>query len=454
MQVRNNSGIIIGGDATFSGGSRLVNQVGLVGRERSGPSPREGGVDVLIITALKDEYDAVKGAIGESAQWQEHGAGGSEPYSTAQHHTSRGKRISIALARPTQMGGRSIAAITATLTNQLQPTCLAMCGVCAGNPRDTAPGDVVVAAPAYEWDEGKHIGDEFHADHQQFPQDTRWVRAAQDYEPWSLPSYGTATDEEAVVWFLERLHKGQDPRKHPARDRYFTRQAWGERLGQLSTDGLIVWRDTRWDLTEAGQAYIQRVMYNDAYGPERLPFAVHVGPMASGSAVMKDPGVWDRLEVTQRRILAIEMEAATIATIAHERQVPHWLVAKGVMDHADFEKDDRFKAFAAKASIEVLLALLESLLPPAGTSSACDAPTVPVPGTVKLEIVRRLTYDWQDLADVVGVPAYEMRRFRAGDEPRDLWAWLENRDRLGDLPGALDEIGRSDLAGLLRPYTE
>jgi len=65
---------------------------------------------------------------------------------------------------------------------------------------------------------------------------------------------------------------------------------------------------------------------------------------------LKDMGV--------RKILALEMEAATIATVAHEREVPQWLVAKGVMDHANFDKDDRIKEFAARASAEVLFALL------------------------------------------------------------------------------------------------
>ena len=122
------------------------------------------------------------------------------------------------------------------------------------------------------------------------------------------------------------------------------------------------------------------------------------------------------------------------------------------MDHANFDKDDRFKAFAAKASAEVLFALLGRLLPVAATPARPERPAPELPGRVKLEVVRRLTYDWQDLADVVGVPSYEVRRFRSGDEPRELWGWLESRGRLSDLPGALEEIGRAELAALLRPY--
>jgi len=167
---------------------------------------------------------------------------------------------------------------------------------------------------------------------------------------------------------------------------------------------------------------------------------------------MSDPDIWNRLEVSQRKLLALDLEAATIATVAHEREVPHWLVAKGVMDHADLEKDDRFKAFAAKAAAEVLFALLGLLLAPPASAPAPAPAAGGVPGRVKLDVVRRLTYDWQDLADLVGLPAYATRRFRPGDEPRELWAWLEARDRLADLPGALTDIGRTDIADLLRPY--
>jgi nucleoside phosphorylase len=436
---------------THHNGSDIGNTVG-GGLSRSGPPPRRAAVDVLLITAVKEEHDAVRAALGHAGRWQEHDAEGPSPYSTARYRAPAGATISVALARPTRMGGRGTHTIATTLTNHLRPTCLAMTGVCAGNPATTAPGDVVVAAPAYQYDEGKYVGDVFLADPQQFLLDARWLRAAQDFDPWSLPSHGVATDQEAAVWFLERLLKEHDPRTHPARRRYFPRFTWSQRLEQLSGEGLIIRQGAGWALTPTGRAFIQRRLYDDVDGPDRLPFAVHAGPMASGNAVRADPEVWTSLGVAQRKIVAIEMEAATIATVAHECQVPHWLIAKGVMDHADPDKDDRFKAFAARASAEVLFALIAGLLSPGGGSTDPGRPVIAVPPSVKREVLRRLTYDWQDLADVVGVSSAEARRFRTGDESRDLWEWLDDRRRLGDLPDALHEIGRVDLADLLRPY--
>jgi nucleoside phosphorylase len=462
MAERENVGFIAGGNVTAGRDVIGIRHGDTV--ERPAPAgrradPPAGDVDVLIITALREEFDAARTARNGVASWQQHDRDGTAPYLTGGYRTAAGEWISVALARPVLMGGRNTGPIATTLTDLLRPACLAMSGVCAGNPDDTTPGDVVVAAPAFEYDEGKHTGTAFQGDQHQYPQDNRWLRAAQDLDPAVLPSYGEAGEDEAAAWFLERLHQGRNPRTHPARNRYVPLATWQPRLAKLEADGLIVWLNGRWELTGAGTARIQRLLAEDVAGPEHLPFAVHAGPMASGSTVIAQPGIWDRIkDLGVRKVAALEMEAATIATVAHDRRVPHWLVAKGVMDHADFAKDDRFKRFAARASAEVLYELLGQLVPatvrparPAG-SSRRTATTGEIPGAVKLDVIRRLHFNWQDLADLVGVPPYETRRFDRGDEPRRLWEWLESRGRLPGLPAALDEIGRSDLAALLREH--
>ncbi|MBM7081326.1 5'-methylthioadenosine/S-adenosylhomocysteine nucleosidase family protein [Micromonospora humidisoli] len=416
-------------------------------------------VDVLIIAALPEELEAARSATNGvgAGQWHERNPEGLTPYLTGEYESSTGNRITVALARPTGMGGRRTGPIATTLTDLLQPTCLAMCGVCAGNPDDTAPGDVLVATTVYEYDEGKQAGDTFQGAHQQYPLNDRWLRAAQDFDPSDLPSHGIATEQESAIWLLECLHKGQDPRRHPARPRYFPKAAWSDRLARLAADDLIVWQEGAWALTGAGTAKIERILAEDVDGPDRLPFAVHPGPLASGSAVIQDPRIWSDLrKMGMRKILGLEMEAATIATVAHEREVPHWLVAKGVMDNADFNKGDRLKKFAARASAEVLFKLLGRLLPArTGGRGGTPLPVPPneaIPGTVKVDVIRRLHFDWQDLADLVGVPGFDRARFAQGDEPRELWEWLEVRGRLAELPAALAEVGRADLSDLLRPY--
>ncbi|MEV7624095.1 hypothetical protein [Actinoplanes sp. NPDC089786] len=413
-------------------------------------------VDVLIITALQEEHDAARAAVtGVGAgNWQEHGKDSATPHLIGEYGRPDGGRLTVALARPTDMGGRLAAPLVTTLTDQLQPTCLAMSGVCAGNPDDTAHGDVVVASPAYEWDEGKLSGSTFEGSHQQYPLNDQWLRAIQNFDVTTMPSYGVADEHEAATWLLERLHMHQDPRTHPARSRYFPKNTWSIRLSRLESDGLIAWQDSAWALTPAGSAQIVKYLANDVDGPDQLPFAVRPGPMASGSAVIEDPEIWTRLKrMGVRKVLALEMEAATIATVAHQRAVPHWLVAKGVMDNANLDKDDRFKEFAARASAEVLYALLRSLIDPRPRSprhTREGAAAGAIPGAVKVEVLQQLHFDWQDLADLVGVPVFQRARFAPGQEPRGVWEWLEARGRLAELPAALDLVGRADLGDRLR----
>ena len=326
-------------------------------------------VDVLVVAALPEEFEAAREAASARdangrgvALWEQRDLDGSLPYVFGEYRIDGMLRFAVALARPTHMGGRTTGPFAATLVDRLHPASVAMCGVCAGNPASTALGDVVVGAPVYEWDEGRHSASSFEGDHRQFPLSPRWLRAAQDFDPVSLASYGEASEHEALLWFLEQLYRGQQPRKHPALSQYFPSGTWQPRLARLEEQGLIRREPTgEAVLTSDGSDHVQRRLYDDVEGPQRLPFRVLAAPMASGSAVIADPDEWGRLKAMGvRRITAIEMEAATIATVAHDRGLP-WIVAKGVMDHADTKKDDRYKKFAARASAQVLFALLERL---------------------------------------------------------------------------------------------
>ncbi|MGQ4481583.1 phosphorylase family protein [Streptomyces sp. SAS_276] len=332
-------------------------------------------VDVLIITALPMEVEAARsaglapiaGGVG-IARWEERGAGTREPHLLGEYVGPDGISLSVALALSPRMGGRTIAPFTLGLVERLKPRCLAMSGVCAGNPARAALGDVVVAEMVYAHDEGKQTAERFQGDHRQIAQDERVIRATWALDTSKLPSFVAATDQDAKRWFLELLFLEQDPKNHPARERYFPRGKWRDQLDAFERQGLITRQDAGCTLTELGRSFIMRAIYDDADGPDRLPFGLVVGPMATGNAVVQDSTTWERLGgMGVRTITGLEMEAATIATIAETQQIPFWLVAKGVMDHADPNKRDHYKDFAAKASAEVLYALLCKL---AGTITA------------------------------------------------------------------------------------
>ncbi|MCG5446163.1 AAA family ATPase [Micromonospora sp. NIE79] len=69
---------------------------------------------------------------------------------------------------------------------------------------------------------------------------------------------------------------------------------------------------------------------------------------------------------------------------------------------------------------------------------------------MKLAVLRRLGDDWRSLADILGTTSHQQRQFEAKDDPgREMWRWLEDRDRLDELPAALRQIERPDLASLM-----
>ena len=77
-------------------------------------------------------------------------------------------------------------------------------------------------------------------------------------------------------------------------------------------------------------------------------------------------------------------------------------------------------------------------------------PPIKYSGKTKLKFCTRLLGDWKKLADYFEVSLADQRGFANGDEPRDLWTWLEIRNRLSELPEALTDIDRPDLAELLQ----
>jgi hypothetical protein len=70
-------------------------------------------------------------------------------------------------------------------------------------------------------------------------------------------------------------------------------------------------------------------------------------------------------------------------------------------------------------------------------------------GLTKYWVGRALVDDWQDLADIVGIPVADRERFQRGREPQSIWDWLEARKRLSELRPAFETMKRDDLVALL-----
>lgn len=328
-------------------------------------STRGARVDVLVITALKEELDALlEVTTGRLEPWVD-GEGGDIPYRIATFEGHHGP-IRVAAARLTRMGGVATATVATRLAELLTPGCLAMSGVCAGHPEDTDLGDVVIADRVFHHDQGKLKPGAFEGDLWMHLLGDDWLRAAQDLAgpAEGFHGYVAADDAAGQWWFLDQLLDGRDPmrsgalRRHvPDARRAAILETLRGKLGYVSFAGGV------FSLTEVGRdAGEEHRAFHGTLVTER-PYHIHVGPMGSGNPVVGYGLIWERLAANQgmRKALAVEMEAAAVGQVAHERSLP-FVVAKGVMDHADPAKTDRFKAFAARASAEVLLGFLRQVV--------------------------------------------------------------------------------------------
>lgn len=195
-------------------------------------------------------------------------------------------------ARTGQMGMPAATALGTKLALTFRPKVLAMVGICAGNKDDTMIGDLVAANPTWDYGSGKHA-----------TKDGESV-----FEPAPFPLALTSRIRGIIEPFE----------------------------GETTA------------LTEIGQAF-------EGQGSARKP-KLHIGPFASGAAVVGRAAMVQEVKLQHRKLLAIDMEAYGVAIAATESvlPVPEFLVVKGVSDFADEDKGDSQRSFAAFMSARFL----------------------------------------------------------------------------------------------------
>jgi nucleoside phosphorylase len=98
-------------------------------------------VDVLIVTAVKEEYDAVlavHAGAREGSRWEERPGPTGLAVAIRTFITADGGALRVAATRAPGMGGVATANAAVPLVTQYRPRCVAMCGVCAGRRGDGA----------------------------------------------------------------------------------------------------------------------------------------------------------------------------------------------------------------------------------------------------------------------------------------------------------------------------
>ncbi len=357
-------------------------------KKRSAEIVAASRVDVLVIVALKDELDGVMavdaGAVEKS--WSHHKDSSGFRYYRRSYMTYNGNTLRFAAARAQKMAGESATRVATRLVGELKPRCLAMTGICAGRRGKVELGDLVVGQRLYEYDAGKLIAfedtdgnriEEFLPDIEMFRLDSRWAHECEEFD---LARIQHAADSrplcfaEQEEWLLHAAlvaerGGGPDPSNHVERSNRCPQ--WAKVLERLWKSGVL--RDSTIKLTDEGRNRAQRlaVLYPDG-PPPRPKFRIHVAPMATGSSVVVDDLLFDRLEKYGRKLLAIDMEASAIVAVAEAEQVRYALVAKCVQDFADADKDDLLRRYAARVSAEFVFDFLREQLEPEASEAGSE----------------------------------------------------------------------------------
>jgi nucleoside phosphorylase/CheY-like chemotaxis protein len=95
--------------------------------------------------------------------------------------------------------------------------------------------------------------------------------------------------------------------------------------------------------------------------PPDQELRLHIGPLASGSAVLADGQTVTQIREQQRTLLGVEMEGYGLfaAAAAVDHPTPFAMIVKSVCDYADPDKDNDFQAYAAYTSAQLLWVFLQ-----------------------------------------------------------------------------------------------
>ena len=344
--------------------------------------PSSSTIDILIITALKDELDALKNCDNQSGNsWQELKDSSNYSYYKGTLNHKNGTQLNIVAARPVEMGEIYTSNLVTRLISELKPRCLAMTGVCAGNKKDVFLGDVIVANQVFKFDYGKLVAHYESIDNQQIRTEEifhnirtynlkrQWELAIQEFPQDWLNTIQTSRPKSYYHqerWLLHKLYDyQQQPYKYLPPQHHSERQTecrdWSKVIQRLEKQKLL--KIDPFELTEEAVKkvknerlkYLEYQHYKDPSSPK-----IHTGVIATTSKVQQDPQLFQRIEKLQRKILGVEMEGTAIGAVAEIEEIP-MIIVKAVQDYADHDKNDLFREYVAEVSARFLLAFFTTI---------------------------------------------------------------------------------------------
>ena len=403
-------------------------------------------VDVLLICALKDEYDQVlKVTDGlQAPSWYEHPLVSGWLVADADFTTATGGTLRIRATHASHMGREQVQAVASKLIHEQAARCIAMSGICAGRRGKVSLGDVIFAERLWSYDAGKLTTEngkqKFQGDPIQYNPSTVWVQRMQHVAipppntSW-LSTRPTLPLEHQENWVMLRVLAGEEPNRHA--DFNAACPNWSEVLPRLWERG---WLENPLTLTTKGRQYVEELALLHLGKLPALPdFKIHVAPVATGAAVSEDESIFPSLADSMRKVLDIEMEASALGALAEVHEIPV-VVAKGVSDYGDSFKDDRYREFAARAAAECLMTFLREaadLLPQQNmpTALASAKPSSPSAiNNIPTDLIAVLADEYPDVQHARAL--WQRAGGKASDveniaRPRDLWQRLWQRSVQG-----------------------
>ena len=268
-------------------------------------------VDVVVVTALTLEFEQALN-VDEGAITKWHKESGPYGFEVAiRTYLTRSERpMRVAITRAPQMRSVATTAVAMAFIAKYAPKCLAMCGGCAGDRTQTNLGDVIVGDILFTYDEGAltvetdaqgRPTERFSLDPNHYRLPAQWKQLAETFTerisnaPWLADRPRSL--ENQGDWLLAELGaENKRPVDHP--DRKVRCADWPKVIARLRNRELITPKGLT--LTAKGTEYVSELSLQHPDGlPEPASLEVRVGPMATGSDVVRDNTIFRRLGLTR-----------------------------------------------------------------------------------------------------------------------------------------------------------
>lgn len=251
--------------------------------------------DLAIVCALEGvELQAVKDLPWDWEPYVNNDPKDSNTYHQGYVRGARGKRLSVIAVGAPQMGMTAMAVLSMKVIERFRPRILATVGIAASVK--PAPeinyGDILISDIGWDYGSGKL----------------------------------TVENDEVTL--------SPDPR-------------------QISLDPTI---RNKFVQLKADATALATIKDNWRGPTPATSLAVHIGPVASGAAVVADTAILERIVDQQRKVIGLEMEIYSVfyAAMHCSQPKPVAVAIKSVCDYGDRMKSDKYQAYAAYTSARVL----------------------------------------------------------------------------------------------------